>query len=343
MTMRDYTVGGPSAAVAAERGLVDADWFKPQIDRDVMRQLMQRNNALASFHIASWLAALIVAGWLGHRAWGTWWAVPAFAVYGLLYGSMSDSRWHECGHRTAFRTKWLNDVVYYIASFMVFREPESWRWSHARHHSDTIIVGRDNEISFKRNVPVLRYVLEMIGIMGVPAEFMKLVRNACGIFPADQRDYQPIETLKTSAWASRAYLAVIAAVIGLAIGLRSFEPLMYAVLPSFYGRFYMVVLGITQHAGLAEDVTDHRLNTRTIYMNPLNRWIYWNMNYHVEHHMYPSVPFHQLKNLHEAVKSQLPNPYPSLWSALKEVLPALRKQATDDTFFVQRSVPSVNA
>lgn len=340
--MRDYTVGGPSATNAAERGLVDADWFKPSIDRALMRQLMQRNNIWAGLHVTSWFAALIVTGWLGHRAWGSWWAVPAFLVYGILYGSMSDSRWHECGHRTAFRTKWINDVVYYIASFMVFREPESWRWSHARHHSDTIIVGRDNEISFKRQVPVFRYVLEMIGITGVPAEFKKLVRNSVGIFPADQRDYQPAETLNTSKWASRAYLLVIATVIGIALWAESFEPLMYAVLPSFYGRFYMVVLGITQHAGLAEDVTDHRLNTRTIYMNPLNRWIYWNMNYHVEHHMYPSVPFHQLKRLHEAVKPQLPTPYPSLWSALKEVLPALRKQATDENYFVRRNVPVAN-
>lgn len=340
--MRDYTVGGPSATNAAERGLVDADWFKPSIDRTLMRQLMQRNNIWAGLHVTSWFAALIVTGWLGHRAWGSWWAVPAFLVYGILYGSMSDSRWHECGHRTAFRTKWINDVVYYIASFMVFREPESWRWSHARHHSDTIIVGRDNEISFKRQVPVFRYVLEMIGITGVPAEFKKLVRNSVGIFPADQRDYQPAETLNTSKWASRAYLLVIATVIGIALWAESFEPLMYAVLPSFYGRFYMVVLGITQHAGLAEDVTDHRLNTRTIYMNPLNRWIYWNMNYHVEHHMYPSVPFHQLKRLHEAVKPQLPTPYPSLWSALKEVLPALRKQATDENYFVRRNVPVAN-
>ncbi|NDH45305.1 MAG: fatty acid desaturase, partial [Actinobacteria bacterium] len=257
MGMRDYTVGGPSAALAAERGLVDADWFKPKIERDVMRQLMQRNNLWAGLHIASWLAALVLFGWLGHQTWGTWWAIPVFVVYGVLYGSMSDSRWHECGHRTAFRTKWLNDVVYYIASFMVFREPESWRWSHARHHSDTIIVGRDNEISFKRRVPVFRYVLETVGVMGVLAEFMKLLRNAFGVFPTDQRDYQPVETLNISKWASRAYLLVIAAVFALSIGLRSFEPLMYAVLPSFYGRFYMVVLGITQHAGLAEDVIDH--------------------------------------------------------------------------------------
>ena len=42
--------------------------------------------------------------------WGTWWCVPFFFVYGVLYGSSSDSRWHECGHGTAFRTRWMNDV-----------------------------------------------------------------------------------------------------------------------------------------------------------------------------------------------------------------------------------------
>ena len=340
--MRDYTVGGPSAATAASQGLVEADWFKPRVDREAMRAMMQRNDLWAGLHVASWFAALGITGWLGHLAWGSWWAVPAFAAYGLLYGSMSDSRWHECGHRTAFRTKWMNDVVYFIASFMVFREPESWRWSHARHHSDTIIVGRDNEISFKREIPVFRYVLEMVGITGVFVELKKLLRNAVGIFPADQRDFQPEDTLKISTWSSRVYLLVIVAVFGLAIALRSFEPLMYAVLPSLYGRYYMLILGVTQHAGLAEDVTDHRLNTRTIYMGPINRWIYWNMNYHIEHHLYPSVPFHQLKRLHHTVKAELPAPYPSLWSALREAVSALRKQARDESFFIRRELPVAN-
>ena len=54
----------------------------------------------------------------------------------------------------------------------------------------------------------------------------------------------------------------------------------------------------TQHAGLAEDVLDHRLNCRTVYMNPISRFIYWNMNYHVEHHMFPMVPYHALPRLH---------------------------------------------
>lgn len=54
----------------------------------------------------------------------------------------------------------------------------------------------------------------------------------------------------------------------------------------------MVVYGHTQHAGLAENVLDHRLNCRTVYINPVNNYLYWNMNHHVEHHMFLLVPYH---------------------------------------------------
>ena len=73
---------------------------------------------------------------------------PGLVVYGALYGGAADPRWHECGHGTAFRTSWLNELVYFPASFMLLREPTVWRWSHVRHHSDTIVVGRDAEIVF---------------------------------------------------------------------------------------------------------------------------------------------------------------------------------------------------
>ena len=71
-------------------------------------------------------------------------------AYGVLYASASDARWHEAGHGTAFRTDWMNDALYEVASFMVLRESVPWRWSHTRHHSDTIIVGRDPEIAVPR-------------------------------------------------------------------------------------------------------------------------------------------------------------------------------------------------
>jgi fatty acid desaturase len=101
----------------------------------------------------------------------------------------------------------------------------------------------------------------------------------------------------------------------------------------------VIFFGLTQHAGLAEDVLDHRLNSRTIYMNPVFRFLYWNMNYHIEHHMFPLVPYHALPALHEEIKHDCPPVYPSTWAAYREIIPALLRQRRDPDWFVRRSVP----
>ena len=112
---------------------------------------MQRSDGPAIRDTLIWFAALIVTGGLGGYLSGApGGRCRVFVVYGVLYGSASDSRWHECGHGTAFKTRWMNDVVYQIACFMILREPTVWRWSHTRHHTDTIIVGRDPEIAVPR-------------------------------------------------------------------------------------------------------------------------------------------------------------------------------------------------
>jgi len=102
----------------------------------------------------------------------------------------------------------------------------------------------------------------------------------------------------------------------------------------------MLTFGLCQHLGLHEDVVDHRLNSRTIYMNPVFRFLYWNMNYHIEHHMFPMVPYHALPQLHEEMKGDCPKPNSSTWSAVKDVVRALRKQKTDPSYTIQRELPA---
>jgi fatty acid desaturase len=63
-----------------------------------------------------------------------------------------------------------------------------------------------------------------------------------------------------------------------AVAIHSVLPRMLIGLPSFYGAWLLVIFGLIQHAGLAEDVLDHRLNCRTVYMNPVFRFVYWNMS-----------------------------------------------------------------
>ncbi len=102
----------------------------------------------------------------------------------------------------------------------------------------------------------------------------------------------------------------------------------------------MPVYGYTQHAGLAENVLDHRLNCRTVYMNPIHRYLYWNMNYHVEHHMFPLVPYHNLPKLHALVKDDMPTPYNGLLEAWSEIIPAVLRQTKDPGYFIKRKIPT---
>jgi fatty acid desaturase len=266
--------------------------------------------------------------------------VPFFLVYGVLYGSSSDSRWHECGHGTAFKTRWLNDVVYHIACFMILREPTVWRWSHTRHHTDTIIVGRDPEIGIPQPPEVKNLFLNIFALKSGFIAFKKMFIHATARLTADEATFIPEMERWKVYLVARIYLAIFAAVIVACFGFGTILPAMYVGLPSFYGGFMTIFFGLTQHAGLAEDVLDHRLNSRTVYMNPLFRFLYWNMNYHVEHHMFPMVPYHALPRLHEAIKSDCPPAYPNCFAAYKEIIYAIRRQMREPGFHIKRALPA---
>ncbi|MGO7216387.1 fatty acid desaturase, partial [Rhizobium ruizarguesonis] len=73
--------------------------------------LMQRSDAPAIRDTIIWLGAMAIFAGIGIYFWGSWVAAPFFLAYGVLYGLATDSRWHECGHGTAFKTRWMTDVV----------------------------------------------------------------------------------------------------------------------------------------------------------------------------------------------------------------------------------------
>ena len=336
---RDYSLHGPARETAIEAGLASADWYRTPVDRKVMKELMKRSDGPALRDTAIWVALLLLTGALGVALWGSWWAVPVFAVYGVLYGSAADSRWHEMGHGTAFNTRWMNDVVYEFASFLMMRNSVVWRWSHSRHHTDTIIVGRDPEISMMRPPQLILLVLKTLGITAIPSEIAKLIGHARGKLSEDEADYVPQTEWPRAFLVARIHVAIYAAVVLACLIAWSLLPAMLIGLPRAYGVWFLIVVGLPQHAGLAEDVLDHRLNARTVLMSAPVRFIYSNMNYHVEHHMFPMVPYHALPRLHEVVRHDCPDPCPSLFAAWREILPALLRQLRDPDYFIVKTLP----
>jgi fatty acid desaturase len=336
---RDYSLIGTNSKLAVEQGLAAATWYHTDISRKRMKELMRRKNGPAIRDTVLWFALLGGFGFGGYWYWGSWACVPFFLCYGVLYGSASNPRWHEAGHGTAFRTHWLNDVLYQISSFMNMFEPTYWRWSHARHHTDTIIVGRDREIAAMRPPNVLAIVLNVFALYEAAVTSKSVLRHALGRVTAEEADFIPEMERHRVFREARVWVAIYAAVIGAAIYFGSLLPLMYVGLPTFYGRWLILYLALTQHAGLAENVLDHRLNSRTVYMNPTLRFIYWNMHYHLEHHMFPMVPYHALPKLHAEMLPDTPTPYKSTIAAYREILPALWRQRRDPTYFVARELP----
>lgn len=344
--MRDYTVAGPEAARAVERGLVDGEWFVPPVDPDRLRELSEREFRRPVIDLVLWAVLLVVAGvaaallavnvgWLA--------ALPVFIVYWALYGGACDARWHEFGHGTATPSTELNDAVYWVASFQALRNPTAWRWSHFRHHSDTIIVGRDAEIQVGRPGTLRRLALNFTGVYnGVPA-LVALCQQSAGRLGSELEDYVPIDQRRAVVRDARISVGLHLAVIVGALAVGSVLPLLLVgAVPSMLGAWLMVFFGSTQHLGLAEDVLDHRESTRTVLTNPVFRFLYLNMNYHVEHHVFPTVPYYRLPALHREVATSLPPPTVGMHRAYGEVWRSIRNQQTDPLDVVpDRPIPDV--
>jgi Na+-transporting NADH:ubiquinone oxidoreductase subunit F len=187
---------------------------------------------------------------------------------------------------------------------------------------------------------MLKFVLTFFALPSAKMFFTNVFIHCTGRLTADERTFIPASEQGKVIWRARLYALIYLGVIGLAIEQRSILPLMFIGLPNLYGAWLMPIYGDTQHAGLAENVLDHRLNCRTVYMNPINRYLYCNMNYHVEHHMFPLVPYHALPRLHELVKSDMPKPYSSILVAWRELLPAVLRQRRDPAYHVKRQLPA---
>lgn len=336
---KNYRLTEAGTRQAELKGLVSAQWFTCDVGRQEMKQLMKRNDGPALRHLGLWLLLLVLSGTAAVLTWGSWWCLPAFLVYGVLYAA-SDHNAHELSHGTPFKTAWINTAFYQLASFMTLHEAVFWRWSHARHHTDTIVVGRDREIAFPRPANITLLLLDFFYLPSGIGEIRRTVRHAAGRIAAEDLSFIPPAEVPKIIRNSRIYVAIFAALIGWCWVGGSVLPAMLIVLPRFYGGWLTQLFNMTQHTGLAEDVLDHRLNTRTMYLNPVFEFLYMKMNYHVEHHMFPMVPFHALPRLHAAIKAQSAPAYPSLWAAYRDIVPALVAQQDDAAFTIQPPLPA---
>lgn len=108
-------------------------------------------------------------------------------------------------------------------------------------------------------------------------------------------------------------------------------PVIFCLGP-FYGGFLFYLCNSTQHVGLKANTADFRLCCRSFTLHPLISFLYWQMNFHTEHHMYANVPCYNLPRLHDAIKHDLPPTPEGLVGVWRVIIDVLERQRRDPAY-----------
>ncbi|MDX1575766.1 MAG: fatty acid desaturase [Kiloniellales bacterium] len=296
------------------------------LDHKALKRLARRSDRPGLIYLGLWALFLAGSGALLFFSYGTWGVVPAMILYGSILTVPAYALSHECAHGTAFRTRWLNELVFWVTSFVYFEGPHFRRYAHARHHTYTWNRAKDAQMPFNTPLTLKGWLLEISDLGQYVYDGGHMLRNAFGRFAPEVVDFAPASELPKLKWESRIFLALYLA-LAAAAAVGAVWILTFLVIPRLVGGVTMQLYTIIQHAELAEDQPDLTKSTRSFTTNRFGDFLYANMSSHLEHHLYPVVPFHALPRLNEALRDQLPAPSRGLLRTNAEVLAAIWRRS----------------
>ena len=282
----------------------------------------------------------------------TWpWAVPLLLLAMFLHGTVCSFfggvACHELGHGTVFRSKWLNAFFLRLFAFLSWWDFIWFRPSHFKHHQVTTHHDYDGEVVLPQsfNFKDWRFWLFMFGWtpMGTWGAIKTIARRAAG--KLDSAWYAFVMPEKDEAlrrrhrnWAR--YFLALHAVLAVTFIVTGNWILIFLInIPTHYCGWLGFLCGNPQHYGMQPDVPDFRKCCRTYITHGLPAFLYWNMHYHIEHHMYPGVPFFNLPKLREALEHDLPPAPRGLWATWKEMLTIYHIQQEDPNYYMEVKLP----
>ncbi len=288
------------------------------IDRATLIRLDRRSNGPGLARLAGHGAALAGSGALVLAATGSLLLIPAMLLHGFFLVFLF-APLHETVHRTAFRSRWLNDAVAFVTGALLVLPPEYFRRFHFAHHRHTQDPARDPELAVPKPSSRGAWLLHVSGIPYWIAAFRSLARHAAGRV---EESYVPAQSRRRVIAEARSLWALYGGTAALALLSASPLPLLLWAGPALLGQPLLRLYLLAEHTGCAE-TPDMLANSRTTRTNPLVRFVAWNMPFHAEHHACPSVPFHALPALHRHLAARLDCRGDGYVAVQREILAAL--------------------
>lgn len=268
---------------------------------DELRALQKRSNTRGAVRLVIHLVLLTGAGTLVGLSSGLW-TVPAVFVLGLVQVALFAPA-HETMHQTAFASRRANAIVGWLTACPSLLNWHFYTAYHLAHHRHTQVPGLDPELGMPSPGTVGQYGLR---VLGVPFWRLRLtvlrdcLRGDLSAYPYVSKEAAPV--IIRSGRAMAAVMLGGSVLAGWAFGWAT--PLLFWIGPQLLGQPPLRAYLLAEHTGCTQD-RNGLTNTRTTLTSAPVRLLMWDMPYHAEHHLFPSIPFHRLKDAHALIRHRL--------------------------------------
>jgi fatty acid desaturase len=210
---------------------------------------------------------------------------------------------HDATHYRAYKRRWLNEIVGELLALPTSTSMAGYRNNHFAHHRT---LNGEKDPDWNRNADRVEYTFPATRMTFAKriAEFLfglKLIPAVTG-YHGDKGTHD-VPALVNGLRMAFAFVVVVMSIrFGFWKGL-----LLYWAVP-----LLTVFLAIRYFRNVAEHYAvehEHVLNESRSVIAPFwERWLVapWGLNYHLEHHLYPSVPCFRLHELHELLMTREP-------------------------------------
>lgn len=262
----------------------------------------RRNALLLALQWIVVVAAMVVAIRADH--------VAVYLIAGIVIGTRIQClavMMHDACHGLLFSNRRVNDLIGDIfVAYPMFISIDLYRVAHMVHHRHTNTMRdydyraqrKDPDQYFPKSGPAMAwlFIRSLLGLNYYRVARAGRVWSPVASFHNPRRfgyDYPLALRLRYVVWAATVY------------GLILWSPWRWQILglfmvPQFiWANVFNRLRAMAEHAGVADEV---ELNgTRTVLPTLIDRILIGplNVSYHLEHHLFPSVPWHNLRRLHD--------------------------------------------
>ena len=251
-------------------------------------------------------ACIVLTKWAGH-----WWTYPIAMLVVATRQHALAILVHEATHYRLLPSRFWNDFVSDVfCAFPLGLSTSLYRHFHFAHHRWTVtdrdpenIAARDSDEAALPKVRAELFKILVRDLLGLnftklfSAYYFTLLYKLRGRTATTQR-LPRFERLLAVA-----FTIVLGISLWLTNGWLSFVFLWLVPMSTFLLGI-LRIRGLAEHAGLARE---HELNvSRSTAANWLERLLIapCHVNYHLEHHLFPSVPFYNLPKLHKRLMQE---------------------------------------